>query len=78
MTGAGATTRADGLARPAGEADWDAGTSVPGEVEVTPEFELPHAGQQYVYVVNSERDSVAAIDATTLDSSKTGRSSACP
>ena len=67
MTGAGATTGAEGLAGPAGEADWDAGTSVPVEVEVTPEFELPHAGQRYVYAVNPERDSVAVIDATTLE-----------
>jgi hypothetical protein len=39
---------------------------LPEEVELDPEFELPHAGQHYVYAVNPDRDSVAVIDATTL------------
>ncbi|MBN1607088.1 MAG: hypothetical protein JW940_10680 [Polyangiaceae bacterium] len=39
---------------------------LPEEVEDVPEFELPHAGQHYVYAVNPDRDSVAVIDATTL------------
>lgn len=41
-------------------------TPLPAEVETTFEFELPHAGDRYVYAVNTERDNVAVIDASTL------------
>jgi hypothetical protein len=47
---------------------WDGtGGVIIAEQEEIPEFELPHAGQRYVYAVNPERDSVAVIDATTLE-----------
>ena len=39
---------------------------IPPEQEVEAEFELPHAGEHYVYAANPEADSVAVIDATTL------------
>ncbi len=42
------------------------GSVAPPEVEGDLEFELPHAGQRYVYAVNPESDTVAVIDATTL------------
>src|SRR5687767_6793138 len=39
---------------------------LPPEVEVNADFELPHAGEHYVYVANPETDNVAVIDAATL------------
>ena len=40
--------------------------SLPPEVELSAEFELPKAGQRYVYAASPEHDSVAVIDAETL------------
>jgi YVTN family beta-propeller protein len=39
---------------------------LPPEEEVSAEFELPHAGLNYVYAANPDADSVAVIDASTL------------
>jgi hypothetical protein len=39
---------------------------LPPEVEVHQDFELPQAGEHYVYVANPETDNVAVIDAATL------------
>jgi YVTN family beta-propeller protein len=39
---------------------------LPPEEELSLEFELPHAGERYVYAVNPDSDSVAVIDANTL------------
>lgn len=38
----------------------------PPEVEVKVEFELPHAGDRYVYAANPDNDNVAVIDSETL------------
>jgi WD40 repeat protein len=43
-----------------------AAPALPAEVELSFEFELPHAGERYVYAVNPESDSVAVIDAVSL------------
>ena len=44
-----------------------AGTGgLPPEVEKTTSFELPHAGERYVYVANPDSNTVAVIDSTTL------------
>lgn len=40
--------------------------ALPPEVELDLEFELPHAGENYVYAANPQSDSVAVIDADTL------------
>lgn len=40
--------------------------ALPPEVELSLEFELPHAGERYVYAANPDSDSVAVIDAETL------------
>lgn len=40
--------------------------ALPPEVELSFEFELPHAGERYVYAANPESDTVAVIDARTL------------
>lgn len=40
--------------------------ALPDEVETNVEFELPHAGDRYVYAANPESDSVAVIDSETL------------
>ncbi len=42
------------------------GSALPPEVETDERFELPHAGEHYVYVANPETDNVAVIDAATL------------
>jgi ribosome-binding factor A len=39
---------------------------LPPEVELSEDFELPHAGDNYVYVANPETDNVAVINAATL------------
>jgi YVTN family beta-propeller protein len=46
----------------------DAGTvgELPPETEVKVDFELPHAGEHFVYVANPESDTVAVINAETL------------
>jgi YVTN family beta-propeller protein len=41
-------------------------TSLPPEVELSLDFELPHAGRRYVYAANPKSDTVAVIDASTL------------
>lgn len=57
-----------GLAPPANGAPAASASapSLPAEMELSFEFELPHAGERYVYAVNPESDSVAVIDATSL------------
>jgi YVTN family beta-propeller protein len=40
--------------------------ALPPEVELSFDFELPHAGEHYVYAANPDSDSVAVIDAKTL------------
>jgi hypothetical protein len=40
--------------------------ALPPEKETNVAFELPHAGEHYVYAVNPDTDSVAVIDANTL------------
>lgn len=42
------------------------GEPLPPEQEVSADFELPHAGENYVYAANPEADSIAVIDAETL------------
>lgn len=39
---------------------------LPQEVERTTSFELPHAGERFVYAANPDSNTVAVIDATTL------------
>jgi YVTN family beta-propeller protein len=40
--------------------------ALPAEIESQLEFELPHAGERYVYATNTDDDSVAVIDAKSL------------
>ena len=42
------------------------GGGLPPEQETNQTFELPHAGEHYVYVANPDTDNVAVIDAATL------------
>lgn len=49
-----------------GSGDSDAGIVLPPEVEVSAEFELPRAGNHFVYAANPAGDTVAVIDAETL------------
>ncbi len=44
----------------------DAGVVLPPETETKASFQLPQAGQHYVYVANPDGDTVAVIDAATL------------
>jgi YVTN family beta-propeller protein len=41
-------------------------SSLPPEHETVASFELPHAGEHYVYVANTDSDTVAVIDAQKL------------
>src|SRR5262249_15590422 len=42
------------------------GAALPPENETSADFELPHAGEHFVYAAGSSNDAVAVIDATTL------------
>lgn len=59
--GTGGSTSAGGSVGTGGS-----GEPLPPEEEVSAEFELPHAGENYVYAANPEADSIAVIDAATL------------
>jgi YVTN family beta-propeller protein len=52
---------------PGGPAPGSGGAmTLPPEKEFTVSFELPHAGEHYVYAANTDSDTVAVIDATKL------------
>jgi YVTN family beta-propeller protein len=62
--GFGAASGAGGFS--AGFSPADAGVALPPETEAKASFQLPQAGQHYVYVANPDGDTVAVIDAATL------------
>ncbi len=60
---AGYRGRADGASQDVASTD----VSLPPEIEERRDFETPQAGGRFVYVANPTRNTVAVIDATTLD-----------
>lgn len=49
-----------------GAANGSGGAPLPPEKEVSAAFELPHAGENFVYAANTDSDTVAVIDARNL------------
>ena len=64
--GAGAAAGIDGVPPLLSDSSEEPGVTGVAEVEADIEFELPHAGERYVYAVNPDSDTVAVIDAATL------------
>src|SRR6185312_1609275 len=64
--GAGGALGVPGAGNGGAPASAGGSTSLPPETETNATFELPHAGEHYVYVANPDSNTVAVIDATTL------------